>query len=88
MPNNTKKQRRTHNPSTVIEHAGKKIRGTSLGFHAEEEPWNVYRLSNGARLKIKLILSDVVVTKEKVAGKTPLVICRMGNLIIYEPKKK
>ncbi len=43
---------------------GKKVQGTQLGFTAVKEHWNEYKLNDGKKLQIKLVLTDVFRSEE------------------------
>ncbi|MFQ6075452.1 MAG: hypothetical protein ACE5Z5_04875 [Candidatus Bathyarchaeia archaeon] len=42
----------------------KVFEGRKLDFSVEREDWNVYKLEDGATLKVKLVLVDVIRTPE------------------------
>ena len=84
-----KKNRASKPPSggkeIEIEFGGRKIKGVAKEFEAEKEAWNVYRLDDGSVVKIRILVQDIVLTKEKNPDGSPLIVVRQGIIITYDP---
>lgn len=90
MAKSTRKRKRFTNVRgrpVQVEHAGQEISGVSAEFTTEQESWDVYRLSDGSRVKVKTIVSDIIVTDQEVSKGVPLVVTRQGAIVVYEPSK-
>lgn len=52
-----------------------------LDFTEEEEHWNVYKLSDGTTLKVKLVLRGVKRLKRYNADRTPIYVLNSQNIV-------
>jgi len=52
-----------------------------LDFTEEEESWNVYNLSDGTRLKVKLVLRGVKRLKRYNPDGTPIYVINSQNIV-------
>lgn len=67
----------------TIEHKGKKVTGTHVGFTTIREDWNEYTLSDGTTLKVKVVLTDVLrVEGEHDAAGDPVYITKSVNHVV------
>jgi len=68
-----------------VELGGKKVKGVVQEFEIEKEAWNVYRLQDGSLVKVRILVQDIILTKEKNLDGSPLIIVRQGAVVTYEP---
>lgn len=54
---------------------------TNLDFDEEEEHWNVYKLTDGTTLKVKLVLRGVKRLNRYDADGTPLYFIQSQNVV-------
>jgi hypothetical protein len=55
--------------------------GEDVDFEEEEEHWNVYRLKDGTKLKVKLILIGVKRLKKHSPDGTPIYVINSQNVV-------
>ena len=55
--------------------------GVDLDFEEEKEHWNTYTLSDGATLKVKLVLQGVKRLKKYNPDGNPLYLIRSQNIV-------
>src|SRR5690606_7392360 len=64
-------EREMGKPTTVTWN-GKRLEGRSMAFQPIHDHWNEYELENGGRLKVRVVLSEVVLVEdEKTATGDP-----------------
>jgi len=65
---------------------GQTVEAEVMSFNMVEERWSIYRLEDGTRFKLKLVVSDVfkLPSKDPVTG-LPQLIVRSSNVISVEP---
>lgn len=74
--------------ATKIQYQGRNISGTEMSFRPTKEDWNEYQLEDGSVVKLRLVVSDIVKTKEKTPEGQPLVVVKSAMLVIYREKGK
>ena len=70
--------------TTTVEVDGKKIEGKSLEFTSSKDEWSIFNLENKGRLRIKVVLTDVIVTEQKTPTGEPLVVTKAGLIVAYD----
>ncbi len=73
-------------PTVEVDLGGKKVKGVSKDFEIEKESWNVYRLADGSKVKVRVVVESIVLTEEQREGE-PVVVVRQGIIVTYEPSK-
>lgn len=69
-----------------VEWQGKKLDGQSMDFTPLNESWSEYRLENGGTVKVRVVLSEVVVVaNERTETGDPLVLVKSATLVDYQP---
>lgn len=60
----------------------RKLTGEVVGFKIEDEPWCQYQLEDGTKLRIRLVLSEVIrVDGAYTLEGDPLYVARSSNVI-------
>lgn len=63
---------------------GRKIDGQALDFKAEKDEWNIFSLENGGRVRVRVVLTDVILTEEKNSAGDPLVVTKASLIVAYD----
>jgi hypothetical protein len=72
---------------TIIDYQGRKVEGQEMSFKAEQEGWNQYRLEDGNTVRVRVVVTDVIKTKEKAPNGEPLVIVKSALLVNYREER-
>lgn len=70
-------------PATV-DYKGQPISGEDVEFKTLKEDWNEYQLEDGSKIRVRLVVSDIILTKETTQEGEPLVIVRSATLVRYK----
>jgi len=57
------------------------VAGEDLDFSEEQEHWNIYKLSDGATLKVKLVLTGVKRLKKYLPDGSPIYIIQSTQAV-------
>lgn len=57
-------------------------------FRTKDEPWAVYELADGYKLRLKLVVSNVFRTEQKDPDGNPLYLVRSTNVMTVVPPEK
>lgn len=66
---------------------GKEIEGEEVEFKPIEEPWCVYQLADGFQIRMKLIVTQVIKTKNVDAEGNPQYLVKSTNALAVSPKE-
>ncbi len=61
------------------------VEGEEVLFKTEAEPWCVYQLDDGFTIRLKLVVTQVIKTKQKDADGNPVYIARSSNVMAVSP---
>ena len=64
---------------------GKVIQGEEIDFKPLEEPWCAYQLEDGHRIRMKLIVTQIVRTNQKDGEGNPVYVARSSNVMSVSP---
>lgn len=68
-----------------VEWQGKKLDGLSMDFQPLNEQWSEYELENGGKVKVRVVLSEIVVVNdERTDTGDPLVLVKSATLVDYQ----
>jgi hypothetical protein len=69
----------------MIEYEGRQVPAQELEFETEKEPWTVYRLEDGAVLKLKQVLAKVArLTENFKPDGEPIYVMQFGSLTVVD----
>jgi len=72
-----------------VTHEGKAIEGTLVTFQAlQPDSWLEYQLETGGIVRLKVIVTDVITTKEKTPTGDPLVVVKSALLVDFKEAGK
>ena len=71
-----------------FEREGNEVDGINADFDTEKDDWSVYRLSDGSRVKVRTIVSDIIVTNEQVKEGVPLIAVHHAVIVKYDAPKR
>ena len=63
---------------------GQTVDGKRIGFEPVKEPWSEYKLENGTTIRLKLVMSDVVLLDAKDPGGQSQYLARSSNVMSIE----
>ena len=64
---------------------GRVLDGESIEFAIKEEPWGVYELKDGTKIRMRLIVSEVIRIKDAYTGEgEPLYLIKSSNVVVTD----
>ncbi len=64
---------------------GSFVDGEEVAFKALDEPWCIYQLDDGYRLRIKLVVTQVIKTTQRDVDGNPVYVARSSNVMAVSP---
>jgi hypothetical protein len=68
-----------------IQVAGRTVKGIAANFVVETDAGTVCRLDDGSLVKFRVLVEQIVVSKEQSSPGVPLIVARQGVIVLYEP---
>jgi hypothetical protein len=75
-----KKEQRIEN----IDFNGKKMTAVQQDYTVEREGYGVYRLKDGSSIKVRIVIDEIFLTKEKNDAGEPLALVKQAIIASYQ----
>lgn len=69
-----------------VQFQGSTVDGRAVEFDAKKEAWNEYVTEDGALVRVRTVVSEIIVTSEKTPDGEPVVLIKSATLVTYVPK--
>lgn len=71
---------------TTVNLRGRELDGELAEFTSKEEHWNEYELADGGLVRVRIVVSEIIVCDEKNDDGNPLVVVKSSIIVSHQPQ--